>query len=314
MGMLEGFATAFGDPSMTVADDGSLDVPMLNGSTKAYLEFLNELYELGVFPADWYSIDWETSKSYSLNDRVGMVRYPASNLYSEYVNYHNGDYSIVSNWKFLEQYPIEGGKGGAGGNAGMLIAIPKANVEGDQGKLMRICHILDAMCYGGEAYFQTVQGGGLDVFPDYDGDIREYREDGYSICYVNPTEHPGYTVYGSDNLALAPWQNWGYTLKWQVEYSDDPERADYVEAINGSNEKMAQLDRWPNSALLYTVPAEVNTTLTEYVNAQQYKFVVGERSFDEWDTYVQEWLDQGGRETVVSAAEQLGCPVPEGVE
>ena len=77
---------------------------------------------------------------------------------------------------------------------------------------------------------------------------------------------------------------------------------------------LAGMDRWPNSALLYTTPSEVTTTLTEYVNAQQYKFVTGERSFDEWDTYVQEWLDQGGRETIVSVAEQLGATVPEGVE
>mgnify|MGYP000118622590 CR=1 FL=1 len=79
--------------------------------------------------------------------------------------------------------PFENGKGGAGGNPGVLLAIPKSNVEGDDGKLMRICHILDAMVYGGEAYFQTVQGGGLDVYPDYDGDVREYKEDGRSFCY-----------------------------------------------------------------------------------------------------------------------------------
>ena len=77
---------------------------------------------------------------------------------------------------------------------------------------------------------------------------------------------------------------------------------------------LATMDRWPNSALLYTNPPEVTTTLTEFVNAAEYKFVTGERSFDEWDTYVQEWLDQGGRETVISVAEQLGAPVPEGVE
>ena len=56
---------------------------------------------------------------------------------------------------------------------------------------MRICHILDAMVYGGEAYFQTVQGGGLDVYPDYDGDVREYKEDGRSFCYVSQ-DHPGF--------------------------------------------------------------------------------------------------------------------------
>ena len=314
MGMFTDMKGWFGNPAMTVDDDGVLSVPMLNGTTRSYLELLNAFYEEGVLPTDWYSIDWESSKSYFLNDRVGMVRYPAKNLFEEYVNYQNGDYSKVSNWTYLTQLPIEGAKAAAGGNAGNLFAVTAANVEGDQGKLMRICHILDAMCYGGEAYFQTVQGGGLDVYPDYDGDVREYTDDGYSICYVNPNEHPGYTEYGSDNLALAPWQNFGYTLKWQKEYSDEEEKQGYVDAINNTTEEMATLDRWPNSALLYTSPSDVTATLTEYENAQEFQFVVGERSFDDWDTYVQEWLDQGGRETIISVAEQLDAEVPEGVE
>ena len=36
--------------------------------------------------------------------------------------------------------------------------------EGDQGKMLRILHMLDEMCYGGEAYFNTVQGGGNEVY------------------------------------------------------------------------------------------------------------------------------------------------------
>ena len=61
------------------------------------------------------------------------------------------------------------------------------------------------------------------------------------------------------------------------------------------------------------MPADAEATLKEYVNAQEYKFVVGERSFDEWDTYVQEWLNQGGRTIVESVAEQLGCELPDGI-
>lgn len=313
MGMLEGFLPGFGNPE-TAAVDGKLEVPMLNGTTKAWVEFLNELYEAKVFPADWYSIEWEASKSYSLNDKVGMVRYPAKNLYEEYCAFQGNDYSKVKNWTYLPQVPIENGKGAAGGNQGTLLAIPKANVEDDAGKLKRICHILDAMCYGGEAYFETVQGGGLEVYADkgYTADVREYTEDGLSICYVDPS-HPGFTEDGSDNLALAPWQNFGYSLKWQKEYSTDEEKQDYVSAINDNNEELAKMDRWPNSALLYTKPAEVTSTLNEFAQAQLFKFVTGERKMDEWNDYVQEWLQQGGKETVESAAEQLGVPVPDGI-
>ena len=54
---------------------------MFDGTMKAYLEFLNELYDLGVLAPDWYTIDWETAKSYTMNDKIGMVHYPSNALY-----------------------------------------------------------------------------------------------------------------------------------------------------------------------------------------------------------------------------------------
>ena len=313
-GMLEGFATAYGNPNYAVGEDGKLSVAMLNDTRKQALQFMNKLYTMNVRPVDWYSIEWEQAKAYTLNDKIGMVRYPASNWYQEYVDFNGGDASVVSNWAFLPSMPFENGKGGAGGNAGTVLAVPKANVEGDEGKLMRICHILDAMCYGGEAYFQTVQGGGLDVFPDYNEDVREYQENGRSFCYVSQN-HPGFNgTYGTDNLALAPWQNFGYTLKWQDEYAVDESMQPRADAINNSNAALAEMDRWENTALLYTLPSEIQPNLREFVAAQEYKFVTGERSFDEWDTYVQEWLDQGGRENIKAVAEQFGCELPDGIE
>ena len=36
---------------------------------------------------------------------------------------------------------------------------------------MRILHMLDAFCYGGDSYFATVQGGSNEVHEGYDGDV-----------------------------------------------------------------------------------------------------------------------------------------------
>ncbi|MFQ9394908.1 MAG: hypothetical protein ACLR2E_13775 [Lachnospiraceae bacterium] len=223
LGMLDGFGTAYGSPNYTVGEDGKLSAPMLNGTRKQTLEFINKLCSEGVLPVDWYSIEWEQAKSYTLNDKIGMVRYPASNLYQEYVTFRATMHPKLQTGPSFPPCLLKMVKAERSGNPGVLLAIPKSNVEGDDGKLMRICHILDAMVYGGEAYFQTVQGGGLDVYPDYDGDVREYQEDGRSFCYVSQ-DHPGFNgTYGTDNLALAPWQNFGYTLKWQDEYAESEE-------------------------------------------------------------------------------------------
>ena len=91
LGMLDGFGTAYGNPNYTVGEDGKFSAPMLNGTRKQTLEFINKLCSEGVLPVDWYSIEWEQAKSYTLNDKIGMVRYPASNLYQEYVTFQGND-------------------------------------------------------------------------------------------------------------------------------------------------------------------------------------------------------------------------------
>lgn len=84
-------------------------------------------------------------------------------------------------------------------------------------------------------------------------------------------------TYGTDNLALAPWQNFGYTLKWQDEYAESEEAQPRADAINNSNAALAEMDRWENTGLLYTLPAEIQPNLNEFVSAQEYKFATGER-------------------------------------
>ena len=234
---------------------------------------------------------------------------------------------LVNTWVYSDKAPVEGGKGSAGGSLGMLWSIPKKNVEGDQGKMLRILHMLDEMCYGGEAYFNTVQGGGNEVYAadGYDQDVRFFNEDGWQVI-SKTSEHPSDAgQYGASGLALAPWQNFGFTTKWMANYvreeenPEDPTKVERdklsAEANDKANAAMAAMDRWPADALLYsTAGLEGTEMLSEFVNAEQYKFIVGERSFDEWDAFVQEWLDQGGAIIVRSVAEQLGCELPDGVE
>ena len=88
----------------------------------------------------------------------------------------------------------------------------------------------------------------------------------------------------------------------------------YNEKANEGNEIILSYDRWPNDGLLVTLSgeaAEAQTTLTEWVLAEEYKFIAGGRSMDEWDSFTQEWLSKGGKEIIKQAAEQLGVEVPD---
>ena len=80
-GCLGGFQPWFGNPSVRV-ENGNLVSPMLDGTTKAWIDFMRELSEMNVLAPDWFTIDWENAKANMMKDRVGKVHYPAGALYN----------------------------------------------------------------------------------------------------------------------------------------------------------------------------------------------------------------------------------------
>lgn len=308
--MLNAFKPFFGNPSEHI-EDGELSAPMLNGTIENWIAFLHELYDMGVLAPDWFTIDWQGSLSYVMGDKIGMVNYPADALLTYYYSVTQ-DPDACENWAFLDSLP-DGAKGNPGGDVGYLWGIPTANVKDNPGKLMRILHIMDTMTYGGESYLEVSQGGGNEV---HNGDygIRKYLDDGTFICFV-AEDHPGYTVYGSDNLALAPWQTFGYTVNYRYEYCEEGDKMQHtVERINESKAVMGTWERWPNDSLLVSVSGDIAPNLEEFELSQYYKFIVGERSMDEWDEFINEWLDQGGRDVLTAKAEKLGVDLPDAVK
>ena len=77
---------------------------------------------------------------------------------------------------------------------------------------------------------------------------------------------------------------------------------------------MAGWDKWPNDSLLCAVSGDIAPNLTEYQTSQYYKFIVGERDMNEWNTFISEWLDQGGRAVLTAKAEKLGTALPEAIK
>lgn len=312
LGMVANFVSWFGNPSVH-AQDGVLVSPMLDGTMKEFYGFVCELYQDGVFAPDWYTIDWSTGTSYTMGDRVGMLNYPINSLYQEYKAAHNEDWDSVRVWSALPSLP-EGARGFAGGAPGYMWAVARSNVENDPGKLLRILHIMDSVCLGGDAYLQTIKDGGNEVFDGYNEDIRQYNDDGTWMAY-QAQNHPCTTgQYGPGWEPMGIWQVLGLTTKWEVEYiPEDMEDAQkrYMEQKTADSILISSYDRWPNDALLCSVPGDIAPNLHEFEQAQEYKFVTGERSLEEWEDYVQEWLDQGGREVLKAQAEKLGVELPD---
>lgn len=322
-GMMGGFESMFGNPASHV-DNGTLSHPYFNGSRKDYLMFIKELYDAGTLSPDWYTIDWETNKSYTMNDKLGMVWYPAGALYAEYTGAKDskgkGDMNFDV-WKYWAEVPIEGGKYNASGNPGYLLGFAKDKFT-DEGKLKRVAHMVDSMVMGGANYFQTIQGGTTEIFEEMGITVEEPRgmtyTDDRKAFYINALKNPNAKPWEAGGLAslLGPWQVFGLSVSYQITDPNSPNKWDAKHAMT-TNEAAIVVngyDRWPNDGLLVTLTgsaAEASTSNADWINAQEYAFATGARSFDEWDAFTTEWLNRGGKEIVKQTAEGLGVPVPD---
>lgn len=328
-GMLEEFNGMYGYAGSTVDENGVLSHHYLNGVRKGYLEFLHELYELEVLAPDWYTIEWETAKSYTLNNKIGMVRYPASNIYGEYISAHGEkDITVVDNWTVLEEYPIEGGKYQAAGNPGALWGFSTNAIDSD-GKLMRIAHMVDSMRAGGANWQQTIQRGNDDIYTNMGVELVSHltnvlvpNGDGTYMYYVkyDNKDADGNTQFpyceNDQFYGLDPLQTFGLNTCWNIS-DPEPENEydkEYNAIVNKGAVAIAGYDRWPNYGLAVVLTgeaAENQALLKDWVANAELEFVTGARSFEDWDSYVEEWIDKGGEAILEQTAECLGCEMPE---
>lgn len=328
-GMLEGFESMFGNPATHVEND-ALSHPYFNGTRKAVLSFFKELYDAKVLAPDWFTQNWEQAYGTAINNQTALVWFPAGAFYSQVVTNYMTDKSEenLTKWKYYLDAPIENGKFPANGNPGYCWAFMKEGFDGQEGKLKRVAHMIDSMTMGGENFFQTIGGSIPEVYEaagiEVKGDrVYGYNDEGTAFYFATTKEGFPFGPFGSDpesehyNATVAIWQMFGLATTYQINYvSDDMSAFDkkFNEETNKSNEVILNYERWPNDKLLISLTgeaAEADVSNADWVMAQEYAFVSGARSFDEWDDYLQEWLNKGGKSIIEQSAEQLGVPVPD---
>lgn len=296
--MMEQLRSAFGHPVTNVVD-GQINHPVLDGTDRAYLEWMSRLYNEDLLHPDWYTIEWEAFKSFTLTGQIGVVNYPGWNLISETYDAAGEDLNEARKWQGLPALNSPTGRGGKlmpGGAPGGLFVFPRELAE-EEGKMLRIFHFLDKLIYPNDHYWAASQGGDESIYPGQSEVIFE-EETGLNVYNLFRDTHP---AYADPNLnPLWNWQTLGYTLIWQV-YNDPVGEV-------GSKWNLFQVNqpRHTNYDLLVTLDNELVERLREFRRREEIAFVLGDRSFDEWDEYVDEWLARGGQEMLDIAAEQLG--------
>ncbi len=188
---------------------------------------------------------------------------------------------------------------GPGDNPGGIFIISK-KVANDPGKMKRLAHLIDSMMYPNVNYWAVSQGGGPEIYP---GESRvQLNEDGTNVFAIAPTH---VQLAKPEYQSLADWQFFGYSLIWQV-YDDEPV------GVLGSkyNQEIIAMPRYKNFDMNLTLDGTTSTKIADFQNKNEISFVLGKRSLDEWDSYVEEWKKAGGQKLIDEAVEQLQVSKP----
>ncbi|GGD98196.1 extracellular solute-binding protein [Paenibacillus nasutitermitis] len=304
-GMMAGLIDMFGHRGWNVKDD-KINNPMLDGTNKAFLEFIKKLNDNKLLAPDWYTIQWEQFKAYTLQNKIGMVNYPGWNLLQEQYSASQNNADTLKNWAPVPPLTSElnaDGKLGPGGSPGGIIIISK-KVGEDPGKMKRIAHFLDAVQYPNKYYWVGNQGGGPEIWPDYTKVTK--NEDGtyfYDSDMVKLQNEMKPELKG-----MMDWQSVGYTLIWE-RHKYSPEFP-YNEPGDNYQDEVRAYPRVTNYDMLLNLDGPTTNRLKDFIQKNEIAFVLGKRSFDDWDKYVEEWKKAGGQKLIDQAAEQLGVGKP----
>ncbi|MFC7623115.1 extracellular solute-binding protein [Microlunatus sp. GCM10028923] len=297
-GMMSQVLAAFGHPGWNVKD-GKINHPMIDGTTKAFLQFVNELRASDLLPPDWYTTAWEQLKSRTFNDQLGLVQYPGGNLATETYVARDNDFSKVEAWAPLGQISSPGNPEGllpTPSGPGALFVF-NAKLADDEAKLRRIAHMIDTFVYPNVNYWDVSQGGGPSIWGEDVIEVRFDEKTGLNVFTIPPD-----APYHKDQslASLADWQFFGYTLRWQT-YEEKVAKYGYE-----WNQESALLKRWENFDVRLNLDPKPVQDLLTLGRKSEIQFALGQRSFDEWDAYVETWRKSGGQELLDAAAEQLG--------
>ena len=174
-----------------------------------------------------------------------------------------------------------------------------ANAAKDEGKLLRIAHLLDYVTCPNEGYWlvsrpMLVAGGKLEKTEagvvqnrtaiDDNTDIRMLWN--WSAGFAHDVNHT----------------NWGL-LEW---YMSPPTTPTEVKQTFEQIWSLKDIPTREEYSYLVSADASIAADLKKYVDINEYAFVTGQRSISEWDAYVNEYLTKvGGNKLIADYETQL---------
>jgi len=303
LGWIDGVLnTCFNIPALTI-EDGKVIPRAINPRRKEALSWLKKVIDAKVIDPNWYVQDW--MKAATIAGKVGSefaqigVQYmwvpsaPLTWIYTQDAEKNRIPGRKVSDWIVV---PIKGYRSEFGIDQGTWCISAKA--ASDPGKLKRILHFLDWATCPNEGYWMImrpniVAGGRLVKTPN--GIIQDRK-----ALEAKDKEmlHNWSAGFAYDQLHYI----WGI-LEWYASPPTTPEEVRETRAIVDSLWKIPTMKEY---SYLVTGDPSIAADLEKFTNMNEYAFVTGRRSLDEWDKYVEEWLTKvGGQKQIDIFISQL---------
>ena len=235
---------------------------------KAYLEFLNSLYEEGLLEIEYTSLDRDQVIERISNDKTGVAfdfSWAMSMMYSNVLPYYDGTAATA----FIGAAPLSGDYEGY--YVGRVELGNMFGVNASSKNIDLACKFLDyAMCdacqemyqWGIEGESYTVDADGKKSYTEQASDNDWLQQLGINPSFVFPAQQ---SVVSTDAL-VADWH--AECNAWQNQFVKDP---------------------WP---FIYSTVDEsevINTYMVDietYVNENATQFITGTKSLSEFDSYI----------------------------
>lgn len=321
---LENMLAWFGPTNFYVTADGQVSHPILDGNYDKYAELLHTIVSEGLIDPDWYTQGWDDRKPNMAQDMFGIIWYPVVALNEEIAAINGIESEVVSetgnmdNPEFLEEYAnkytimpnIGGGKLPAADFKGRIRTVSVEAAE-DEKKMDVIIRFLEDTVYNSEAH-EILYGGPMQPFGIYDK--MEVMEDGTKVftTSIPPEEQQAYIDthphWNANSRGTWNWMNFiavynpaKVTVNAVANGTID-DALEYVKIQAAQNAVGLQMDKWSSDGLMViqdaTLEEELNLMRDEYL----FNRIMGNPLMD-YDTFVQQWLDQGGQIMLDNATE-----------
>jgi putative aldouronate transport system substrate-binding protein len=279
--------------------DGEVSHPVIDGTEKAFLDFMRTVVNEGLVEPNWYTVSWQERKAVLFQSRLGTAWYPGV-LISEFVN--EGNVTVEEAVELWAHFPVP--KGSAQGGKLMSPAFfdrmntVSSKSEEDTAKFGKILALMEGVSYPSDGYFSLRFGVGIDKGKKHE------LPGGYTAILAGP----GADRYRSSEnfLGAADWGKWHSSRAdfsiFTPATSPDGIPATVFGEIELNSGALAEPTYTPDARFIHldkTVIGELDTVVAEF----EYKYIVGDT--DDYESFKNRWLNAGGQELLDDAKAQF---------